>query len=409
MVGNKIYPRSILPRIERFLTTPDVLVIVGARQTGKSTLLKLLMQKLEQPVYFDLEDFKYRDLCNSGVEVFVQYLLENRLLREPKTYVFLDEIQLLNDPSSFLKLLHDHYPDLKLIVTGSSTFAIRSKFRDSLVGRTVNFELFPLSFQEFLTFKEEPFDLTQPVTTPASVERLRQLYREYILFGGFPKIVLTEEKEVKEVYLRQIIDTYLKADIRDLGNIRQIDKFNKLLRVLAQQSASLLNLAELSNTTGISRPTLEDYLFILENTYVMRRVSPFAGNMRKELFKRPKIFFLDTGLMHMLIFREIPDFFSGNALETAIFTEFTKIFPEIPIHFWRTRDKKEIDFILDTRDGLYALEVKMNSAQLRARPLQAFQEQYQGEVYGICFEQGKHSSGVETMYPWEIYSRFKLL
>ena len=131
--------------------------------------------------------------------------------------------------------------------------------------------------------------------------------------------------------------------------------------------------------------------------------------MRKELFKRPKIFFLDTGLMHMLIFREIPDFFSGNALETAIFTEFTKIFPETPIHFWRTRDKKEIDFILDTRDGLYALEVKMNSAQLRARPLQAFQEQYQGEVYGICFEQGKHSSGVETMYPWEIYSRFKLL
>ncbi len=399
----KIYPRSILPAIKRFLLTSDVIVILGARQTGKSTLLKLLMESVPNPVYLDLEDFKYRDICNAGVDHFVRFLKESHYFQKPRTYVFLDEIQLLSDPSSFLKLLHDHHPELKLIVTGSSTFAIRKKFKDSLVGRTVVFELYPLSFQEFLTFKEETVDISQPIETPVLIQRLRDYYMEYIRFGGYPKIVLTEENDRKEVYLRQIVETYLKADIRDLANIRNIDKFNRLLRILAQQSASLMNLQELSVTTGISKPTLEEYLFILENTYVIKRVTPFHRNLRKELFKRPKMFFLDSGLMHILYLNAIPETVLGPSFETAFFSELVKNTFQTQLHFWRTKDNKEIDFVLEFPDSLIALETKLNAAQLKARVLTYFQQQYHAQVYGVCLDIPKPPVKVPCIYPWQLY------
>ncbi len=398
-----LFPRSILPEIQKFLNTNDILVVLGARQTGKSTLLRLLMREIESPVYIDLEDFKYREICNTGAETFVQYLKESGLMQTGKTFVFLDEIQLLAEPSSFLKLIHDHYPDLKLIVSGSSTFGIRKKFKDSLVGRTVVFELFPLSFQEFLIFKEKTFDLSRGIRTPLIIEQLKSLYIEFMRYGGYPKIVLTTEKEKKEVYLRQIIDTYLKADIRDLANIRQIDKFNRLLRILAQQSGSLLNMQELSLTTGISKPTLEEYLFILENTYVIRRVAPFARNLRKELFKRQKVFFLDSGLMHILQFNSIPEVTMGHVFETSIFNELLKRFSKASVYYWRTKDKKEIDFILDTGRNLHAIEVKLNAAQLKKHALKKFRIEYSAELYAVCLEMQKTISDIHCIYPWQLY------
>ncbi len=399
----KLYPRTLLPQIQKFLTTDDVIVILGARQTGKSSLLRLVMQGVSDPVYFDLEDFRYRDICNAGAEAFVQFLKESGKWHKPRTFVFLDEIQLLDNPSSFLKLLHDHYPEIKLIVTGSSTFAIRQKFSDSLVGRTVVFELFPLSFQEFLVFKEQTIELTRPLQTPALIQALRQWYEEYIRFGGYPKIVLTEDKETKEVYLRQIVDTYLKADIRDLANIRNVDKFNRLLRVLAQQSAALLNVNELAVTTGISKPTLEEYLFILENTYIIKRLSPFSRNLRKELFKRPKIFFLDTGLMHILYLNHVPETVLGPAFETAFFSELMKMGFKDIVHYWRTRDKKEIDFVLDFPRTIVALETKINAAQGRTRALHYFKEHYTAQTWVVALEIPRPCETIPCIYPWQLY------
>ena len=140
-----------------------------------------------------------------------------RLLREDgihpdsreKVFVFIDEIQYLKDPSSFLKLIADHQKGIKLIVSGSSSFAIKTKFKDSLAGRTVNFEIFNLSFREFLLFKKYPFEEGKVYTTK-KIDELRGLFREYVLFGGYPRIVLTPETERKEKYLQQIIDTYVK-------------------------------------------------------------------------------------------------------------------------------------------------------------------------------------------------------
>lgn len=177
----------------------------------------------------------------------------------------------MTDPSGFLKLFHDNYSaDIKLIVSGSFSFEIKSKFKNSLAGRTVNFEVWPLDFEEFLLFKNKQYDLNVKKQPSAIQGELAELYKEYATYGGYPQIVMTDDVEKKEIYLSQIIDTYIKKDIRDLANIRNIEKFNKLIQALAAQSGNILNVLELANTVGLARKTIGEYLFLLENTYIIK-------------------------------------------------------------------------------------------------------------------------------------------
>ncbi|MDP2808350.1 MAG: ATP-binding protein, partial [bacterium] len=298
-----MFKRKLKAEVEKYLTTREIVVIHGARQVGKTTLLELLGRDLPpaDQQYLDLEDSRLLDLCQQGPAAVKEYLGQlGRYKGQKKFFLMIDEIQYLSNPSSFLKLFHDHYPEFKLIVSGSSSFDIKKKFKDSLTGRTADFILHPLDFEEFLTFKGLSYSL-KPGPRPGPIGReLENLYRQYALYGGYPKIVLTDSIEAKEKYLQQIIDTYVKKDIRDLGNIRDPAKFNGLLAALAGQSGSLLNVTELANTARLSRQTVEQYLFILENTFVIRLLRPYSRNLRSELFKTPKIFFMDPGIMQML-------------------------------------------------------------------------------------------------------------
>ncbi|MDI6740536.1 MAG: ATP-binding protein [Candidatus Edwardsbacteria bacterium] len=319
----------------------------------------------------------------------------------------IDEIQYLSNPSSFLKLFHDHHPAFKLIVTGSSSFDIKRKFKDSLAGRTVDFTLYPLDFQEFLIFKGRRFDLGAKNISAALGPELEALYREYALYGGYPKIVLTGSLEIKEKYLQQIIDTYVKKDIRDLGNIRDIDKFNSLLIVLSGQSGSLLNVAELSNTARLAKQTVEQYLFILENTYIIRLVRPYSGNLRSELFKTPKLYFLDSGLMQLLSGRRLPAVLGGAAFETAVFSDLTKQGGN-DVFYWRTQDKKEIDFIVRRGRRLHPVEVKMNAASFSATAMDYFTNAYK-PAPGACVRLSGTKSGggraIGFLHPWDLPAR----
>ena len=193
---------------------------------------------------------------------------------------------------------------------------MKSKFKDSLVGRTVNFEIYPLSFREMLLFKGIPF-YPGVALTKVKGQELQALYLEYALYGGYPKIVLTAEKDRKEKYLQQIIDTYVRKDIRDLAEIRDVSGFNRLLEVLASQSGNLLNIAELSNTCDLARQTIERYLFILEQTYILRLVRPFSRNLRSEVSKTPKVFYYDTGLMQMIWLKRLQTELLGPSLKTV--------------------------------------------------------------------------------------------
>lgn len=402
-----LYNRDAVDEITPWLETGEILVLHGARQVGKTSILYYLKDQLTasgKPVYYiDLEDSRYLRILDAGVDEFLRHLAEQGYkvgTEQERLYVFIDEIQYLANPSSFLKLVADHHRGIKLIVSGSSSFAIREKFSDSLVGRTINFQIFPLSFREFLRFRGITFIKGQS-TTQMKCDELREFYREYALYGGYPRIVLTPEIERKEKYLQQIIDTYVRKDIRDLAGVKDIDKYNRLLEALASQSDSLLNVDELANSARLAKQTVEKYLFIMENTYVIRLVRPFSRNIRTELFKQPKIFFHDTGLMQMLWLKGLQKELIGNVFETSIFSELVKRFGMESVRYWRTKDKREIDFIVTQRDTPLPIEVKLNFAQCRQAALTYFSKHYETEPYRIVALNGNKTEG-HGAWPWEM-------
>jgi len=406
----EIYRREIFEKLVKYLNTKDAVVLHGARQVGKTHILfylkKYLEEKKEANHYIDLEDSRFVQILDAGPQEFIKYLTEEGFdvgslaKKAKKVFVLIDEIQYLKNPSSFLKIIVDHFPHIKLFVSGSSSFNIKSKFKDSLVGRTVNFDIFNLSFREFLLFKGYKF-IEAAAYTEKKEGELQNLYREYALFGGYPKIVLTPEVEMKEKYLQQIIDTYIRKDVRDLAAVRNVDKFNKFLEVLASQSSQLLNVTEISNTCSLSKATVENYLFLLEQTYVIKLVRPYSTNIRSELFKTPKIFFYDSGLMQMLWLKELQKQLLGPVFETSVFTELVKKYGAEKINFWRTADKKEIDFILRIKNEIRPIEVKMNTFQFKPKAVKYFLEKYRLTEYRVIGIEGKTDSR-HYFRPWQI-------
>jgi len=234
------------------------------------------------------------------------------------------------------------------------------------------------------------------------IEQLVSLFTEYVLYGGYPRLVLDTEISAKETYLSQVINTYIRKDIRDLANIRHIQKFNKLLEVLASQCGQMSNVSELSNTAGLSRPTVEKYLFILEQTYVIQLLRPFSRNIRSELFKTPKVFFHDTGIANLLALKGFPRTITGGMLENAVFSEFRKARDVSEFFYWRTQDGKEIDFIVPRGDSFIPVEVKKTGRRIRSTALRYFYEHYRPPRM-VCMSliKGGESRDVETRYPWE--------
>ena len=401
-----ILKRTVIDDINKYIHSDDIIVLHGARQVGKTSILYYLINQLTEQGhtthFIDLEDSRFVRILDSGVKEFMRHLQEEGIMpaAQKKVFVFIDEIQYLENPSSFLKLVADHHKNIKLIISGSSSFAIKTKFKDSLVGRTVNFEIFNLSFKEFLSFRNYTFEEGK-VYTQKKIDELRAMFKEYILYGGYPKIVLTSEVERKEKYLQQIIDTYVKKDIRDLADVKDIDKFNKLLEALASQSGQQLNVAELSNTTRIAKQTAEKYLFIMENTYIVRLVRPFSQNIRSELFKLPKIYFYDTGLMQMLWLKGLQKEIIGNVYETGIFAELIKRYTKDAVFYWRTKDRKEIDFILRIKNKILPIEAKLNFEQFNDSAIRYFNKHYGINNYRVVALNGEPKNKF-YVYPWDL-------
>lgn len=394
-----------MDQITPYLFTDDIIVLHGARQVGKTHILyylaKIVEEKGKLAHFIDLEDSRLKEILDKGVESFISYLKEEGLLSQEKVFIFIDEIQYLENPSSFLKIIADHHKDIKLIVSGSSSFNIKNKFKDSLVGRTVNFDIFNLSFDEFLLFKNYYVDFKE-IHTAKKISEMVSFYEEYVKYGGYPKIVLTPEIEKKSKYINQIIDTYVKKDIRDLAEIKDIDKFNRLLEVLASQSGQILNVTELANTVNLSKITLEKYLFLLEETYIIKIVRPYSENKRKELFKTPKVFFFDTGLMNILWLKEFPKEILGEIFETSVFSEIIKKYGVEKVHFWRTTDKKEIDFIIRDKNVPLPIEAKLNFAKVDVSAMKYFAAEYVVSDYKTVALYGEKGDKTKVIYPWEL-------
>ena len=406
----ELIPRKRTSAIVAYLDTPEIILLVGARQVGKTSLLKIIRDHLlaegiaGQRVYFlNLEDPLALGYLEGGVRDFLGYLQAIGADLSQKNCVLIDEIQYLSDPTGFLKLIYDEYPQLKLIVSGSSTLEIRQKFRDSLAGRKVIFELYPLDFEEFLIFKGE--DQLAELYRECGLRRLATrkdsdvaalparfrdrdfypYYQEFVLSGGYPRLALESNPERKLVYLTDIYNSYIRKDIKDLMRIDHPLAFNNLIRLLAIQSGQMVNLAEIGIALKIARPTLERYLFLLENTFVVHLLPPFFSNRRKEVTKMRKAFFLDTGMRNLLLKRF--DFLEGRQdagalIENAVFSNLYKnreILEEL--HFWRTQSQNEVDFVMWTSKTI-PVEVKFRAMDRPKLPpgIRSFLQRYPSEV-----------------------------
>ncbi len=408
-----LYYRNILPKISTWLGSDNILVLHGSRQVGKTNILKLLQNQLEKEnkpsFYIDLEDEDNLDQLNIGVEGLLKNIQTKSGLRfditklDQKIYVFIDEIQYLEKPSKLLKLVADHHKYIQLIVSGSSSFAIKSKFSDSLAGRTIEFEIFNLSFEEFLRFKNITLNLPEVRNSIPHLKQTVELYKEYMFFGGYPKVVLEPNIERKKILLDQIKKTYVQKDIRDLAQIRDIKKFNNLLQVLSYQTDGLLNIAQVCDICSLNRETVEKYIFLLENTYILKLLTPFSQNKQVEISKAPKVFFYDTGLSQILNYRQLNTNLVGNIFENSVFVELIKKHGTEDLFFWRTKTGTEVDFILNNNyqnQLLFPLEVKYSFRKKSHLGTFSFLQKYGLENYRIIGLEGVPTENM--IYPWEI-------
>jgi uncharacterized protein len=406
----QLFKRNIIDQILPYIGDDSIIVLHGARQVGKTHILYYIQQNILEPkgescLYIDLEDGRILETLELGVEQFLNYIKSIGYgvqdFGDKKLYIFIDEIQYLTNPSSFLKQIADHHKNIQLIISGSSSFEIKSKFKDSLVGRTVNFEIFNLSFEEFLVFKglkynmETSFDVSNPATNS-----LKELYNEYMLYGGYPQIVLESEILKKEKKLQQIIQTYIQKDIKDLARISDTKKFNQLIKTLANNNGQLINVSGLSSVTGLSKPTIEKYLFILENTYVLKLVPPFSKNSKTEITKMPKLFFYDTGIVQLLNNKELTQSTNGNLFECSVFAELIKEYGSSCVYYWRTKNDSEVDFVLDHKAGIIPIEVKYNFEQFRSTAITNFVTKYSTINYKVIGLNGNKSK--DCIFPWEV-------
>lgn len=388
--------RNIHEKLSKHLPKKEFTIITGARQTGKTSLLRELFnsekEQNEHTFFISFENLEVLQNINEHPENLFKFVARPTLTgiansEKGRVSVFIDEVQYAQNPSNFLKYLFDHYQEnLKIVATGSSAFYIDSNFDDSLAGRKRIFTLRTLSFDEYLIFSghhdlvpELEYLRNQHDYLSARKNEIMEIFSEYLIFGGYPAVALEEDNDEKIELLKDIKNSFLKRDIDESGVTKQ-DAFLKMFALLADQTGNLLNKNELSNTIGIDNKTIDNYLHVLQKCFHIALLKPFSTNLRKELTKMPKVFFFDNGMRNVMLNRfsqleERSD--RGALLENWVFNRLNEINDPDHIRYWRTNDQKEVDFVItaDYRTGK-AFEVKMDSTHGKTNSLKRFKTLY---------------------------------
>lgn len=338
--------RQIEQDIEKDFFKGKVIVILGARQVGKSTLIKMLPScKSNDTLWLDGENSDVHELLkNSNSERLKQLASNNKI-------VVIDEAQKIENIGSILKLFADYNKDIQVIASGSSAFELRNSLNEPLTGRKFEYKLFPISFSEMVQHTN-------------LLEELRQLPQR-LVYGYYPEIV-TQPNDAERL-LRFLSDSYLYKDIFLFKGIKKPEKMLELLKLLAWQIGSEVNYNELSNILKIDNQTVESYVEMLEQVFVIYKLPAYHTNQRTELKKSKKIYFNDLGIRNALIndFRPIEIRNDAGALfENFIINELRKQneYKQVyaNFYFWRNTDQREIDLILEKNNQLQTIEIKWN-------------------------------------------------
>ncbi|EKE04825.1 MAG: hypothetical protein ACD_19C00431G0002 [uncultured bacterium] len=340
--------RDIESKIKNSLNQGKVIVVYGARQVGKTTLLKNIFEKLDIPyLYLSCEEQRVK------TKLVPDYLELKKMIGDYK-YIILDEAQNLENPGLILKILIDNNPSLNIIASGSSSFDLANKISEPLTGRHFKFMLYPFSYNEI---KKNVLGIDMDFT-----------WRESLLFGAYPKIFTTENNTEKIDLLSLLSSDYLYKDILTYGLVKNNQKIHDLLVALALQLGNEVSYNELSILLSIDYKTVERYIDLLEKSFVIFRLRGLSRNLREELKGKVKIYFYDLGIRNSLLnnFTELKLRMDvGSLFENYFVLEKIKSYQKgtrVPnIYFWRTYTQKEIDFIEEVDGKFKAYEIKYSS------------------------------------------------
>lgn len=347
--------RQISQQIKKdLLNTNKIVIIYGSRQVGKTTLANRLLKDIKSnTLKINAEQTKYQSILSSQDVKKISLLIGDHQL------LFIDEAQSIPNIGINLKLIHDHLPQVKVLVTGSSSFNLANKINEPLTGRSWKYSLFPISYSELLKTHSK-FDLTNQL-------------EERLVFGSYPQIVTIESYQAKQRYLQELTDAYLFKDIFNFANIKHHSKIRQLLKLIAFQIGSQVSIHELANNLNISRDSVNNYLNLLEKSFIIFRLSGFSRNLRKEVVKMDKIFFYDLGIRNTVIDNlNLLDLRQdvGQLWENFLIAERLKINSYnrhyCSSHFWRLHSGAEIDYLEEYGGGLHAYEFKWSNKKIKA-------------------------------------------
>ena len=404
--------RDIFDDLQSHLDKKEITLIVGPRQAGKTTLMKMLQQKLQKEGKMNI--FMSLDFEKDTVHFVSQQALINKLQLEFGNtfgYVFIDEIQRKENAGLFLKGIYDMELPYKFIVSGSGSLELKEKIHESLVGRKKIFELSTISIREFLHYKTQYRYADIKKFCMTHLQEAHQLLMEYINFGGYPRVILENTLRQKIDIINDIYSSYIEKDITYLLRIEKTESFKNLIKILSSQVGRLISFSELSSTLGVSIQTVKNYIMYAEKTCIITLITPFFTNVRKEITKSPVVYFNDIGLLNYISgkFGEISQIYEhGFLFQNVIFLLLKNRYSEgnISIHYWRTKDKAEVDFII--RKGLDVLPVEVKCTNCTdysiGRSLHSFIEKYKPRealIVNLSAKSQKEINGTTvTWIPW---------
>lgn len=343
--------RTIYDKIISSLFKNKAIIIYGARQVGKTTLInKIKENSICKTIYLNCDEIDVRQVLTNKTSTELKNFIGNNKL------VIIDEAQRVQNIGLTLKLLVDNFKDIQIIATGSSSFELSNKISESLTGRKIEFHLYPFSIQE--------------ISSKISNIEIQRSLNDFLVFGMYPDIIVN--KENRRNSLMELSTSYSYKDILQFDKIRNSTILEKLLQLLALQIGSEVSYNELANSLGIDKNTVARYVDILEKAFIIFTIKPFSRNLRNELKKLRKVYFWDVGIRNSLInnFNNIylrTDV--GGLFENFVIVEKIKynannlIYPNY--YFWRTKEQKEIDFLEEIDGKILAYEIKINKDKIK--------------------------------------------
>lgn len=349
----EIKERELSIRIQKKLQSGKVLMLLGARRVGKTMLVNELLKEVDEPfLYLNGEDINVHDqLANRSVENYKQIIGSYKLL-------YIDEARKIPEIGIKLKLMVDEIAGLKIIITGSSSFDINKNVGEPLTGRKYTFHLFP--------FSESEYDQSE-----TKINKLQKV-KERLVFGNYPELIHIPDKDDKRDYLNEMISSYLLKDILVYENIKNSQKIFNLLRLIAFQLGGEVSLQEIGKQLGISKNTVEKYLDLLSKVFILHKVEGFSRNLRKEITKNSRWYFIDNGIRNAVIANFNP-LDSRNDIgilwenylisERLKFQEYNGISSNN--YFWRTYEQQEIDWVEERDGSLFGYELKWKKSDAK--------------------------------------------